>query len=194
MVNFVYNTEEITNNQLKPKDQFFPFEIDDKFVTCNKFVFDGSVNPEELANRMIETAKKYKSYSCCSNQIGFKDSVFVAGYGEEFVAFFNPIILDYNGEETLAKESDNISFPGLVLNIKRYSSVTVEYQDYLGQVHVQTFDGLTSRIIQQCCDRLQGIGINRVVSKLQLERANKALNKKVKFVVRHQMNQLRIKQ
>jgi peptide deformylase len=48
------------------------------------------------------------------------------------------------------------------------------------------FDGLTSRIIQQGIDRLNGIDFKTKVSKFVLERAKTALNKKIKkFVKSH---------
>lgn len=194
MSNFVYNTEEITNNQLQTKQPTFsPFELKDAVNPTTCFEFDNTVNPSELASRLIETAKKFKSYSCCSNQVGLESSVFVAGYDQEFVAFFNPVIIDHSKETTLSKESDNISFPGLVLNIERSNSITVKYQDYEGKEHIQKFDGLTARIIQQCVHRLDGITFDKLVSRLQLQRANKAVSKKIKKIVNQQMNRLRLK-
>lgn len=194
MVNFVYNTEEITKKQVELNTQpiFEPYEIDNIYSHTQDFNFEQE-NAVEIASRLIETAKKYRSYSCCANQVGLNLSVFVAGYDQEFVAFFNPRIVDYSLEESLSKESDNISFPGLVLNIYRSNKILVEYQDYEGNIHQNKFEGLTARTIQQCVDRLQGIGIDYKVSKLQLQRANKALNKKIKTVVRYQMNQLKVK-
>lgn len=191
MVDFVYNTEHIAKTTAQ-SHIIEHYEINNIFCHTHPFDFSKS-DAVEVASRLIETAKKYRSYSCCANQVGLNSSVFVAGYDQEFVAFFNPRIIDYSLDESLSKESDNISFPGLVLNIYRSNKIVVEYQDYEGNFHKTGFEGLTARTVQQCIDRLEGRGIDHKVSKLQLERANKALSKKIKTVVRHQMNQLKVK-
>lgn len=191
MTEFVYDTSKITAAAVTPP-KYTPYEIKNIFSHTHKFDFNKD-DPIEIASRLIETAKTYKSYSCCANQIGLDYSVFVAGYDNEFVAFFNPRIIDFSLDETLGKESDNITFPGLILNIYRSNNITVEYQDFEGNLLKHQFDGLTARVIQQCVQRLDGHTIDQNVSKLQFERANKALSKKVKAVVRYQMNQLRVK-
>ena len=67
----------------------------------------------------------------------------------------------------------------------------VQYYDFNGELHKSIFEGLTARIIQQCIDTLNGIPFTHRVSKIQLERANKALNKKIKQVVRAEMSKVK---
>jgi peptide deformylase len=75
---------------------------------------------------------------------------------------------------------------GLLIAVKRPTTVIVSYQDFEGNEKMTRFDGLTSRIIQQGIDRLNGIDFKTKVSKFVLERAETALNKKIKkFVKSH---------
>lgn len=186
-----YNTNTIIQNSLSSTPpKFYPYTLNDI----------GAVNPEniscenkaEVCSRLIESAKKHHSFSACANQFGMNLNMFVAGNEDDYVAFFNPIIIE---KSTLVvdKEIDMISNPGLILSIKRYKSITLKYTDYEGNEHTQQYDGLTARIIQQCIDILAGKKITDGLSKLKSERAKKALDKKTKQIARYHMAQAKVK-
>lgn len=199
MMQNTYNTEQIVKQQTTTRP--LPLEVvsiihpatEYDFNVSNVTINDAIINIGDFTERLITTANQYRSYSCAANQVGVNARIFVAGYADNFVGFFNPVILDdFDSEEILEKEVDSISFPGLILNVRRFKKILLQYQDFNGEIHKSIFEGLTARVIQQSIDTLNGIPFTHRVSKIQLERANKALNKKIKQVVRAEMSKVKI--
>lgn len=166
---------------------------DTENVICDPIDFSmGNNEIIDISERLIETCREYKVYCCTSNQVGLTLRLFIAGAEDNFVAFCNPEIIDTGGDISLHKEIDTISHFGLVLNVPRYNSITLKYYDYMGVLHTQRFDGMTARIIQQCIDRINGISFVSYVSEFQLDRAKKALSKKIKRIVKSRMSKVRL--
>jgi len=74
------------------------------------------VNPNEFASSLVETCKKHNGLGLSANQCGFKYRVFVMGTGDNFVAFFNPVIIEQS-EETVKIEEGCLSFKDLFLYV-----------------------------------------------------------------------------
>lgn len=189
---FIYNTADVVAQTATPTEQQlagYPLcDQRDSILTTKLKDFDftdTTLNPEEIASRLISTCKYHKIYGIAANQCGLKHKVLVAGAEDNWVAFFNPVIFE-SSENRLMEESD-LSNMGLLLSVKRPESITVSYYDYTGENRVINLDGLTARIVQQAIDRLNGIDFKTLVSKFVLERAQKFLEKKIKKFVRSQM-------
>jgi peptide deformylase len=186
---FIYNTNELTSVYTPIELKFKPYDLvsqTDPILTTKLENFDfGNPNLDtaDISSRLIETAKLHNIFGVAANQVGLPYRVFIAGSGEEYVAFFNPVIISVSGGNIILPELD-ISNMGLQLHIKRPKDIVVQYQDYIGETKLVQFGGLTSRIIQQNVDRLNGIDFKTKVSKFNLERKQKSLNKKVKRFVR----------
>lgn len=118
--------------------------------------FNPSVDPNTFASSLVETCKKHKGLGLSANQCGYKHRVFVVGHEDNFVAFFNPKIVEQSKEFVKIKEGC-LSFKDLFLSIERPQSIVVEYQDFTGQVHRKSFTGLTARCILHELDHLNGI-------------------------------------
>jgi peptide deformylase len=114
------------------------------------------VDPNELASSLVETCIANRGLGLSANQCGLPYRVFVAGYGEEYVAYFNPEITSTNIEEEIGYEGC-LSFPHLFLNINRPKSVNVRYQDFKGEYHTTHFEGLTARVFLHEYDHMEGI-------------------------------------
>jgi peptide deformylase len=192
MNEFIYNTADVVAQTATPPEQQlagYPLcDQRDSILTTKLKDFDfndTTLNPEEIASRLIATCKYHKIYGIAANQCGLKHKVLVAGAEDNWVAFFNPVIDEYF-DEVMLQESD-LSNMGLVLSVKRPKSITIVYQDFAGGNKVMRLEGLTARIVQQGIDRLNGIDFKTLVSKFVLERAEKALEKKIKKFVRSQM-------
>ena len=56
------------------------------------------VNANEFASTLVDTCKELDGYGLSANQCGFRHRVFVVGAGDDYVAFFNPKILETKGE------------------------------------------------------------------------------------------------
>jgi peptide deformylase len=187
---FIYDTTSSlsTVGASPPEPQFKPYSLVDQnssilSAKLKDFDFgDPTLDSIDIASRLVETAKYHRVYGIAANQCGLQYRVFVAGSDDNFVAFYNPVIISSDGE-VLMQESD-LSNMGLLLHVKRPKSIVLQYQDYNGETKLLQFEGLTARIIQQNIDRLNGIDFKSKVSQLNLERARKALNKKIKKFVR----------
>ena len=137
-------------------------------------------NAELLKDKLIETMRELGGVGLSANQVGLDKKVFVIGDDGEFTkAFFNPEVLGCS-EETTSEKEGCLSFPGLWLMVERPTHVAIKYQDETGEEIVETYQGVTARVIQHEYDHMIGMNFTQRVSRLKLERALKALEKKVK--------------
>ena len=135
---------------------------------------------ELLKDRLIETMKELGGVGLSANQVGLDKKVFVIGDDAEFTkAFFNPEVIGCS-EETSSEKEGCLSFPGLWLMVKRPTHVAIKYWDETGEEIVETYQGVTARVIQHEYDHMIGMNFTQRVSKMKLDRALKGLEKKVK--------------
>jgi peptide deformylase len=91
-----------------------------------------------------------------ANQVGFNLRVFaMRGTPENFVCF-NPRIVD-KSKETISLEEGSLTYPGLMVKIKRPRHIKVRFQTPNGDVQTKTFTGMTARVFQHELDNLDGI-------------------------------------
>lgn len=143
-----------------------------------------SVDPNEFASQLVETCKVKGGFGLAANQCGYALRVFVMGADNEFVAFFNPKITTTSEEQSLVAEGC-LSFPMLALKISRPKSIEVEYQDFTGQKHTSTFNGLTAHVFQHELDHLNGICYTDRAKSLALKTGLKKRGKFNKLVERY---------
>lgn len=121
-----------------------------------EFDFNNStIDPKEFASSLVETCIKNKGLGLSSNQCGFNYRVFVMGSENEYVAFFNPKILNSSGECHMIEGC--LSFPFLGLKINRAEKIDVQYQDYNGKIKTATYTGISARVFQHELDHMNGI-------------------------------------
>lgn len=156
---------------------------------ASKFNFD-EVEAPMLTNIMFDRMSEMGGVALTAPQVGLNMSMFVMGIKEAKVEVFNPVIKSYSKEEELMNEG-SLSFPGVLVIVKRPKSIVVEYYDKNGNLQENEFHGLTSRIFQHSYDHLQGISIKDKVSKLKWDLAVKRLNNyKQKLVKKYTQKKL----
>ena len=138
------------------------------------------VNTNEFASTLVDTCKELDGYGLSANQCGFRHRVFVVGAGDNYVAFFNPKIVEIKGEVHMAEAC--LSFPLLGLHITRPAEVVIEYQDFNGEKHTEHFIGMTARCILHELDHLNGIVYTTKAKPLALQNGIKKRNKLMKMV------------
>ena len=147
-----------------------------------EFNFSNSpVSPNEFASTLVETCKLNKGIGLSANQCGFPYRVFVMGSGEEYVAFYNPKLIDKSENEVHIIEGC-LSFPFLGLRITRPESVQVEYQDFNGVKRETTLYGISARCFFHELDHMNGIVYTERVKPLALEMGLKKRNKLMKKI------------
>ena len=132
-----------------------------------EFIFDGSVDANSVASRLVETCKKNRGIGLSANQCGLRYRVFVMGAGEDYVAFFNPKVLEAKGESHMIEGC--LSFPFLGLRITRPEEILVEYQDFRGEKRQSRFTGLSARCFLHELDHMNGICYTQVAKSLALK-------------------------
>lgn len=133
------------------------------------------VDAPMLTNIMFDRMSEMGGAALTAPQVGLDMSMFVMGIDHAKVEVFNPTIISYSKEEALMNEG-SLSYPGILVIVKRPIAVTVEYYNKNGELQQNEFQGLTARIFQHAFDHLQGITIKDKVSKLKWEMATKRLN------------------
>ena len=132
---------------------------------------------------LFERMKQLGGVGLSANQVGLDMRVFVMGLGETKIAVFNPEIIEYSDTEELFNEGC-LSYPGIVLGIKRPTKIKAKYQNETGQIIEQEFNGLTARIFQHEYDHMTGTDYTDRVSKFKLDYAKKKFENKRKKIIK----------
>jgi peptide deformylase len=144
-----------------------------------KFNFD--TDPAQLEKDMIDTMLRFNGIGLAANQVGLNSRVFVMGSNSisGFIApriFINPHITEVSEETSLDKESC-LSFPRLVLNVRRPKWVKAIFQDTNQNWIEIKADGYMAKCFQHEFDHLAGICFTNRVTKLKIDMALKKLRK-----------------
>ena len=150
----------------------------------------GFKDRKDLAKVMYDNMAKYGGLGLAANQLGLPYRMFVMGGHPEIEngkvrCVFNPLVNDFSEETVLLKEGC-LSFPFLFLPIKRPKWVSVSYTNENNEEVEETLHGMPGRIFQHENEHMNGYVFIDLVSKLKLERAEKAKEKMIKEIKRRQ--------
>jgi peptide deformylase len=156
---------------------------------ASRFNFD-EVDASMLTNIMFDRMSELGGAALSAPQVGLDMCMFVMGVDHARVEVFNPTIISYSKEEALMNEG-SLTFPGILVIVRRPIAVTVEYYNKNGELQQNEFQGLTARIFQHAFDHLKGTTIRDKVSKLKWDLASKRLNNyKQKLVKKYTQKKL----
>ena len=149
------------------------------------FDFENAIiNPADFASSLVETCKKNNGVGLSANQCGFPYRVFVMGAGDNFVAHFNPEVVETSGEAHMLEGC--LSFPLLGFRITRPAEVTVKYQDFNGVEHNTKYTGISARCFLHELDHMNGIVYTDRVKPLALKSGLDKRNKVIKKMAQYQ--------
>lgn len=132
------------------------------------------IDPPTLARNLYDTMIVENGIGLSANQCGLPHRVFVmAAHGDNFIACFNPKIVDYS-QEQLYLDEGCLSYPGLFVKVKRPKVIKVRYTQSDGQTVTRKFDGMTARCFQHYMDYLDGVTFIARANKIHLQRAQNA--------------------
>jgi peptide deformylase len=177
---FVYDTSAVvTPTQSVSEFKIFDLIPEDSLLlrqVIPEFDFENpKVDPISFASSLVETCKKNKGLGLSANQCGYSHRVFVMGTGDDYVAFFNPVLLSSEGEDHMLEYC--LSFPLLGLRITRPKEITVSYQDFRGKNQTAKFTGISARCFLHELDHMNGIVYTDVAKPLSLQMGLKKRNK-----------------
>lgn len=113
------------------------------------------MDPAQLVKDLAETMIDKKGLGLSANQCGIPYSVFVIN-GNPIQGCFNPKIVNAS-EDIISLDEGCLSYPGLILKVKRPKNIRVRYTMANGQTVTHKFEGLTARCFLHEYDHLQGI-------------------------------------
>jgi peptide deformylase len=168
------------------KDKLNLVEPDNAVMNVPPALYDFTNEGESapgVSTVLFERMKQLGGVGLSANQVGLDMRVFVMGLGETKIAVFNPEIIEYSDTEELFNEGC-LSYPGIVLGIKRPTKIKAKYQNETGQIIEQEFNGLTARIFQHEYDHMTGTDYTDRVSKFKLDYAKKKFENKRKKIIK----------
>ena len=117
----------------------------------------------QLINDMVDTMYDAPGVGLAAPQVGHSLQVLVADPGNEegeserkLYRIVNPVILE-KSKETISYEESCLSVPAFYLMTKRYKRILLQWQDGMGNIHQEHFEGFPSIVLQHEMDHLRGI-------------------------------------
>jgi peptide deformylase len=107
-----------------------------------------------------------------ANQVGIGYRIFAMRAAPENFVCFNPRIV-MPGTDQIVLEEGSLTFPGLLVKIKRSQHIKVRFQIPNGDTLTKQFTGLSARIFQHELDHLDGIIYYQKANKFHREQAMK---------------------
>ena len=137
---------------------------------------------ETICNDLIDSLKHYKGIGLSANQINMRHRVFVLWTNPTIVAF-NPRIV-YESEEMTYEDEGCLSYPGVTMKIKRPLQIRARYHLPNGEIHTNTFKGLTAKAFHHEMDHLNGKTFFERANFLHKEKGLKKLKKYSRMIKR----------
>ncbi|WP_138429182.1 peptide deformylase [Fodinibius saliphilus] len=128
--------------------------------TCEKVTKDEleSLVPvvEDLHDTMMGFREKYNAgRAIAAPQIGVMKRL-VYMHIDEPTVFINPVLVN-KSEKMMELWDDCMSFPNLLVKVKRHFSCRINYRDMDWNKHSQKLQGDLSELLQHECDHLDGV-------------------------------------
>ncbi len=133
-------------------------ELDDRYLleTCEEFDFSNPpFDPIQYAQTLVKFMYDKSALGVAANQVGTPYRIFAMRAAPENFVCFNPKIIQPSEAEVLLEEGC-LSYPGLLVKIKRAQHVRVRFQAPNGETMTKQFTGLTARIFQHELEHLDG--------------------------------------
>jgi len=129
------------------------------------------IDPVILYRNLGKTLIEHNALGLAAPQCGLLYRAFVMR-AENVIGVFNPKVLDVSSE-TVILEEGCLSFPGMVLKVKRPKRIRVRYTEPDGNVVTRVFDGMSARCFLHEKDHLDGHIMHEKANRYHLEQAKK---------------------
>jgi len=149
-----------------------------KSVSEEQFTnFQSSLQP--IAAMLVSAIYEKNALGLSAVQVGVDLAMFAMLVDDKPKVCINPEIVAASFEMILMKEGC-LSFPGLILQVKRPAGIVARYKTIEGEEITERLEGLAARVWLHEYDHCQGICFTDRVSKLKLSMAKKRQAKKNK--------------
>jgi peptide deformylase len=142
-------------------------------TTCKLFDFlNPPFDPIEFSQNLVKFMYENNGIGLAANQVGIGYRIFAMRAAPENFVCFNPRIV-MPGTDQIVLEEGCLTFPGLLVKIKRSQHIKVRFQIPNGDTLTKQFTGLSARIFQHELDHLDGIIYYQKANKFHREQAMK---------------------
>lgn len=140
---------------------------------CEEFDFSNPpFDPIEFSKNLVQTMYDYNGIGLAANQVGVPYKIFcMRGKPADFVCFNPRIVMP--SQEVIVLEESCLSFPKLIVKVKRPRHVRVRFQSPTGETVTQQFTGMTARVFQHELDHLNGVLFYTRANRFHREKAFK---------------------
>jgi peptide deformylase len=148
-------------------------ELDDRYITteCEEFDFkDPPFDPVEYAQNLVKCMYENNGLGLAANQVGTPYRIFAMRAAPENFVCFNPKIVQQS-EQTVTLEEGCLTYPGLIVKIKRPEFIRVRFQTPNGDTLTKQFIGMSARVFQHEIDHLDGIRFYDKANKFHRDQA-----------------------
>ena len=140
---------------------------------CKEFDFANPLfDPLEFSKNLVQTMYDNNGIGLAANQVGVPYKIFAMREKPADFVCFNPRVV-MPSEEIITLEESCLSFPGLIVKIKRPKHIRVRFQSPTGETVTQQFTGMTARVFQHELDHLNGIIFYKRANRFHREKAFK---------------------
>ena len=133
------------------------------------------IDPIKLAHILAQSCLAAAAPGLAANQIGIDERALIIN-ADPMICMINPTIVDFD-KETVYNDEASVLFPAMILKIKRPASIRVRYMAPNTEILTAKYDGVTSWMVQQMVDHLDGILFTDRATAVHLEQAKKELRK-----------------
>ena len=134
------------------------------------FDFNDTIDPIEFAQDLVKIMYAHNGICLAAPQIGIPYRVFaMRGEPQNFVCFNPRIVMP--SEETIVLEEKSLTWPGLLVKVRRPRHVKVRFATPNSEVRTETYTGLTARAFLQSIDFLDGYEFYRRANPIHREQA-----------------------
>ena len=129
------------------------------------------IHPTTITQHLAETMLHHNGLGLSCNQIGMPYRACIIKT-DPLICMFNPRIVSHSNDTDILEEGC-LSFPNLIIKIRRPRVIRVRYTEPNGNIVTNKYEGMTARIIQHEIDHLDGITFDRKANKIHLEQAKR---------------------
>ena len=143
-----------------------------------------------LIQRLHKTMQEAGGIGLSANQCGVNMRMFIMGFGEQVYACINPEVIEQS-DELVDEQEGCLSFPGLILRVRRPRWIQAKYTNKDGETVEERFEGLTARCYLHELDHMNGVVFTEKVGPVSLQKGRRKQQKLIKALTRKMKNEKR---
>ena len=136
-------------------------------------------NPIEFSQNLVKIMYEAAGICLAAPQVGVDFQIFAMRSAPENFVCFNPRIV-FKSDEQIVLEETSLSYPGLIVKIKRPRKIRVRFNTPNGDIRTEIFEGLTARTFQHSMDMLKSEPFYKKANFFHREQAMKKWKNKFK--------------